>query len=235
MYIVVTHIMKMTTTCYYPNLIFAGSMFHFNKSSSVWNSAGCTMSEKSAIKEFPCLTKEIIYEALKEGKLEGRHQSYMGNSYVKLITTQVRSLVMEKFGLDYFAKQQSKKRLLTVRKELKTIPEEINKLQERQKRLEEEEAKIVEGLGNDAPPKSGRGRARGRGRGLSAARGKAIDTTSTNDGEDKENTPAVESDGSGDEYQPIVGKGKKTFRGRGRGGSKRGRGRGGSKRGRVTD
>lgn len=46
-------------------------LFHARPSSSPWNSAGQTLSDKNAMKEYPALTQEIIYKALNDGKLQG--------------------------------------------------------------------------------------------------------------------------------------------------------------------
>ena len=191
---------------------------------SVWNTPGGTLSDKTAMKEYPCLTQEMIYEALQEGKLQGKHGSMMGNPYVKLIRHEVKAFVREKFGEESFQIEENKKKLLSVKSQLRTIPGEIRTLEEKRDRLEAEEKRLLEVLGDNAPSTkkkgSGRGRGRGRGRGSSSVGSSTKNKNETvsldDDSGDKEN----ESDSDG-----VLSSTSKRGRGSGRGG------RGGSSRG----
>jgi len=160
------------------------------------------------MREWPKLTEEIIQEALRAGKIQGRGGSFHGHCYIKLIRSEVEQLVKEKFGESYIKMEEQRTRVLTLRSQLKSIPNEIDKAKEELKRLEErrewlekEEKELVEELGENAPPLP-----RGRGRGGKTAAGVT-----------KKKKPAVKRKAINDDkdYKPSAsGRG----RGRGRGG-----------------
>jgi len=227
------------------------SMHSFNHYKSPWSTPGATMSDKSAIKEFPCLTREIIYEALQEGKIEGRRQSMMGNPYYKLIRSEVQQLVKEKFGAEHFQKEQWKKELNSVKSELRSIPSEIRKLEEKRERLQNKEKDLCEKLGVDAPKSAksktlnssatttekGRGGKRGRGgrgRGNSsvaayfgpAGKAKTVQKISSDDEDEaREECDENKENESGSDNEnwvpPSRGRGRGRGRGCGRGRSKK--------------
>jgi len=67
---------------------------------SAWSKKGATLSDKSARKEYG-LTQEEIIEAIKEGKLQYRNNNIYGNPYLKLVRSEVETLVDEKHGSNY--------------------------------------------------------------------------------------------------------------------------------------
>ena len=73
-----------------------------DKSDSAWTKKGSTLSDKSARKEFG-LTQEEIIEAIKAGKLQYRQNNVFGNPYLRLIRSEVESLVNDKYGPNYLS------------------------------------------------------------------------------------------------------------------------------------
>ena len=101
---------------------------------SAWSTKGATLSDKSARKEFG-LTQEEIIEAINAGKLQYRENCVFGNPYLKLIRSEVETLVDEKHGGDYLKKKKAKTELARVNKELKTLKAQVASLEDRKVEL----------------------------------------------------------------------------------------------------
>jgi DNA mismatch repair ATPase MutS len=97
---------------------------------SKWTFKKCTLSDKSAQKEFNITEKEII-EAINDGKLQYRENSIHGNPYIRLLRAEVESFVNEKYGNKYLKKQKLKNDLKEVQKELKNLMARMNVLEKR--------------------------------------------------------------------------------------------------------
>ncbi len=95
---------------------------------------GATLSDKSARKEFG-LSQEKIIEAIKDGKLQYRHNNVFGNPYLRLLRSEVEKLVNEKYGSNYLKKKKFKKELAQVNKELKMLKIQIVSLERRKAEL----------------------------------------------------------------------------------------------------
>jgi predicted phage-related endonuclease len=107
----------------------------FGKSDSVWTKKGSTLSDKSARKEFG-LTQEEIIEAIKAGKLQYRQNNVFGNPYLRLIRSEVESLVNEKYGHNYLKKKQLKKELTQTKRDLKKLKAQVTSLEQRKPELQ---------------------------------------------------------------------------------------------------
>jgi len=101
---------------------------------SAWSKKGATLSDKSARKEFG-LTQEEIIEAINEGKLQYRENCVFGNPYLKLIRSEVETLVDEKHGSNYLEKRKTKNELAQVNKELKMLKPQVVSLEDRKVEL----------------------------------------------------------------------------------------------------
>ena len=103
---------------------------------SSWSKKGATLSDKSARKEFG-LSQEEIIEAIRNGKLQYRKGSIYGNPYLRLLRTEVETLVDEKHGSNYLEKKKTKKELALVNKELKALKAQVVSLEQRSVELQE--------------------------------------------------------------------------------------------------
>jgi uncharacterized protein (DUF3084 family) len=63
----------------------------------------------------------VIIEAVKSGKLQYRVNSVHGNPYLRLLRSEVESLVKELHGQAHFEKQKIRNELLDVKKEIKQL------------------------------------------------------------------------------------------------------------------
>ena len=100
-----------------------------------WTEKGATLSDKSARKEFGLL-QETIIEAAKSGKLQYRVNSVHGNPYLRLLRSEVESLVKELQGEAHFEKQKLQNELSDVKKEIRQLKSRIKRLEGRQSVLE---------------------------------------------------------------------------------------------------
>ena len=101
---------------------------------SAWSTKGATLSDKSARKEFG-LTQEEIIEAVNAGKLQYRENCVFGNPYLKLIRSEVETLVGEKHGDNYLKKKKAKTELARVNKELKMLKAQVASLEDKKAEL----------------------------------------------------------------------------------------------------
>ncbi len=106
---------------------------HFGESK--WTVKKGTLSNKSAQKEFNLTGKEII-KAIDAGKLQYRKNYMHGNPYIRLLRSEVESLVDKKYGSSYLRKQKLKKELTEVKKELKKLRTQTNILKRREVELQ---------------------------------------------------------------------------------------------------
>ncbi len=107
----------------------------FEKSESDWAKKGNTLSDKSARKEFG-LTQEEIIEAIKADKLQYRQNNVFGNPYLRLLRSEVESLVNEKYGPNYLKKKQLKKELSQTKRDLRKLKTQVNSFEKRKSELQ---------------------------------------------------------------------------------------------------
>ena len=101
---------------------------------AVWSRKNATLSNKTAEKEFG-LTFDEIVEAINAGKLQYREANIYGAPFLRLIRSEVETLVSEKHGADYLKQKQFKKELAEVTKTLKTLKEQVQALEARKAEL----------------------------------------------------------------------------------------------------
>lgn len=95
----------------------------FKTNDSAWTTKGATLSDKSAEKEFG-LTFDEIVAAIRAGKLQYRENSIYGAPFLRLIRSEVETLVSEKYGKDHLNKKKWKKELADINKALKQLKAE---------------------------------------------------------------------------------------------------------------
>ena len=105
-------------------------------SESQWRQKGGTLSHKNACKEFG-LTEDLVFEAIKEGKLQYRQNYAHGNPYFRLLRVEVESLAKEVHGAKGLEEQE-------VKHKLQKINKEINSLKRKLASLEKEKIKLIE-------------------------------------------------------------------------------------------
>ncbi len=101
---------------------------------SIWTKKGATLSDKSARKEFG-LTQEEIIEGIRAGKLQYRQNNVFGNPFLRLIRSEVESLVDEKYGNNYLKQKKLKQELTQVNAELKRLKAQVASLEQRKAEL----------------------------------------------------------------------------------------------------
>ncbi|MCZ6873148.1 MAG: hypothetical protein O7G88_06405 [bacterium] len=62
----------------------------YKENNTRWTKKGATLSDKTAQKEYS-LTQQEIFEAIKAGKLDYRHNTLYGNPSLKLLRDQVEA------------------------------------------------------------------------------------------------------------------------------------------------
>ena len=101
---------------------------------SPWTKKGATLSDKSARKEFG-LTQDEITKAIKDSKLRYRLNNIYGNPYLRLIRSEVETLVGEKHGIKYLEKKKLKKELAQTNRTLKALKTQVMALEKRRVEL----------------------------------------------------------------------------------------------------
>lgn len=101
---------------------------------SVWTKKGATLSDKSARDELG-LTQEEILQAMREGKLQYRHNVMHGNPYWRLIRSEVEAYVIEKSGQDHLIRKKSENELKQINRELKKLKAQVTSLEQRKAEL----------------------------------------------------------------------------------------------------
>lgn len=105
-----------------------------------WNQKGATLSDKTARKEFG-LDQEEIIEAIRQGKLQYRHNHVHGNPYLRLLRHEVEALVSERNGESHLANKKAEQ-------ELKSLKSEAKKLRVRLMEIEQRQAELNRQLGH---------------------------------------------------------------------------------------
>ena len=102
--------------------------------SAVWVQKGATLSDKTAQKEFGLRHEDIIV-AIREGKLQYRHNTLYGNPCLKLLREEVECLVNEKYGMNYLKQRNAKTELGKVQTAIRSLQRKIAQLEKRRAEL----------------------------------------------------------------------------------------------------
>lgn len=95
-------------------------------SKALWTQPGETLSHNNACKEYG-LEKHEIFDAIKLGKLQYKENYAHGNPYYRLLREEVKSLVIELRGDNYFEKQE-------IKFQIKQATREINSCKRKRKK-----------------------------------------------------------------------------------------------------
>ena len=81
------------------------------------------------------MTFDEIVAGIREGKLQYRENSIYGAPFLRLIRSEVETLVNEKYGKDYLNKKKWKKELSEINKTLKQLKSQTLSLESRKEEL----------------------------------------------------------------------------------------------------
>ena len=100
-----------------------------------WNRKGATLSDVTAQKEFG-VTRDFIVKGIRAGKLECREGSIWGNSYIRVLRSQLEPYVAEQYGEDRLARGKNQTELRGITKEMTALKKRLSELQARKTELE---------------------------------------------------------------------------------------------------
>lgn len=106
---------------------------YFGGSTSVWTTKGATLSDKNAKAMFD-ITQDEIHKGIEAGKLQYKHGSCFGSSYLKLVLSEVRAWHDEIKGDDGIKKRKIKTQETAIRSCAREITQTKGKLKELEKR-----------------------------------------------------------------------------------------------------
>ena len=97
---------------------------------AVWAKKGCTLSDKSARKEFG-LTQEEIIKAINRGELHYRVNSVYGNPFLRLIRSEVEAFIDKKYGGIHLKQKKVQKELDQIDRDLRLLKRHMAHLEKR--------------------------------------------------------------------------------------------------------
>src|SRR4030095_4023722 len=106
----------------------------YTEDHAVWVQKGATLSDTTAQKEFG-LRQEDIIAAIREGKLQYRHNTLYGNPCLKLLREEVECLVHETSGMDYLQQRNAKTELGKVQTQIRSVRRKLAQLEQRKAEL----------------------------------------------------------------------------------------------------
>jgi predicted nuclease with TOPRIM domain len=109
---------------------------------SPWTGKGTTLSDKTAQKEFGLTEKEIV-AAIQSGKLQYRQNTLYGNPSIKLLRTEVETLVTEKYGQNYLETKRIETELSKINTEIRSLKRKLSQLQKRKEELLQRNTNIL--------------------------------------------------------------------------------------------
>ncbi|MBK9564656.1 MAG: hypothetical protein WAT22_08235 [Saprospiraceae bacterium] len=102
---------------------------------NIWTIKGATLSDKSVKDEYG-LTQDEIVLAINTGKFQYRINYIFENPYFKLIRTEIKQYISEKYGDKYLQKHKLKTELEQINKNLRTIKNQTKTLEKRKNELQ---------------------------------------------------------------------------------------------------
>lgn len=99
-----------------------------------WVGRGQTLSDKRACEELG-LTREEIFEAIRDGKLQYRQGSVHGNPWLRLLRREVEAFVEEKHGQAHLGRRRAEAELARVNRDLRALKRQIAVLEARKAEL----------------------------------------------------------------------------------------------------
>ncbi len=100
-----------------------------------WNRKGASLSDKTAKKEYG-VDLEFIKNGIRAGKLEYRHGSIHGNSYLKLLRNQLEQYIAEELGANQLSQVKKQTQLRKIKSEITKLKKQLKELQTKKLKLE---------------------------------------------------------------------------------------------------
>jgi hypothetical protein len=100
-----------------------------------WNRKGAVLSDVTAVKEYG-VTRDLIVDGIRAGKLEYREGSIYGNPYLRVLRSQLERYIVELFGSEHLAAKKSKSELRSIKTEIVSLKRKLAALETRRAALE---------------------------------------------------------------------------------------------------
>jgi septal ring factor EnvC (AmiA/AmiB activator) len=102
-----------------------------------WNRKGATLSDVTAKKEYG-VDRDFIVKGIRAGKLEYREGVMWGNTYLRLLRSQLERYIVEELGKDRLSRVRKQTELGKIKKEIANLKKRLNDLQARRMELEKQ-------------------------------------------------------------------------------------------------
>lgn len=107
-----------------------------------WIRKGAVLSDVTAEKDYG-VSRKFVVEGIQAGKLEFREGSVSGNTYLRILRSQLEPYITQQLGLEYLVKAKAKA-------ESRVISKEIADLKKRLTALEARKAALAMGVDTNA-------------------------------------------------------------------------------------
>ena len=102
-----------------------------------WNRKGATLSDVTAQKEYG-VSQDFIVRGIQTGRLEYREGAIWGNSYLRILRSQLEQYIAAELGSDYLTSSKSQTELRKIKKEMANLKKRLDELQARRTELEKQ-------------------------------------------------------------------------------------------------
>jgi len=116
---------------YYPPIQEQKTMAEYGE----WNRKGATLSDATAQKEYG-ISRELIIQGIREGKLEYREGAIWGNPYLKLLRGQLEAYIAAQLGPNHLNAGKHRTELKKINKEIASLESKLAELRVRKTMLE---------------------------------------------------------------------------------------------------
>jgi len=100
-----------------------------------WNKKRATLSDVTAQKEYG-ISRDFVIKGINSGHLEYREGSIWGNTYLRVLRSQLEKYISEQFGNEYLMTNKNKAELVAIKKEMNDIMKRMDVLQKRKAEIE---------------------------------------------------------------------------------------------------
>jgi hypothetical protein len=100
-----------------------------------WNRKGAVLGDVTAQKEYG-VTRDFIVKGIQDGKLEYREGAVWGNSYLRVLRSQLELYIVAQLGSKHLASKKAQTELRTINKEIAEHKEKLAALEARKAELE---------------------------------------------------------------------------------------------------
>ena len=101
-----------------------------------WNRKGAALSDVTVLKKYG-VTRDLIVEGIRAGKLEYRDGAVWGNPYIRVLRSQLETYMAERLGSEHLVAKKAQIELRAVKKEIADIKTRLAVLEGRKAELEQ--------------------------------------------------------------------------------------------------